>query len=235
MLFRSNRGDNAVWSVDIPSGIHADTGEVLGGAIKADKTITFHGMKIGQWCYPAIDYIGELELVDIGIPKALTVASTQRVLGITKESVAGLLKKRPTRSNKGTYGKVLLVGGQQGMSGAITLATEAAMKVGAGTVTALVPATIQPVLATKLTSCMTLAAPDENGHFDRSAVAYLAEQLEKYTLVAVGPGMGRAAEAVGMIQPLLCSKVPCVIDADGLYLLKCLLSIRLYNYIIIIY
>lgn len=223
IIDKINHTDAYIISVDIPSGIDADTGAIKGIAVKADATITFQLPKLGMFFYPAIDYIGELTVANIGIPKELTDTFNVTTWSIDKEMARQLLPKRYTRSNKGTYGKVLLIGGQVGMSGAISLASLSALKVGAGVATAAVPKSICDILEQKLTEVMTLPLDDQEGHLAPGAAAKLKDTIEKYDIVAIGPGIGRDSGITQILSVVLDSTKPCVIDADALYALKLLL------------
>lgn len=225
IITRVNRCQNFVISIDIPSGIDGLTGKIQGVAIKADVTITFMTPKLGLYLYPAISYIGELRIVDIGIPKRLIEETKVNTYSIEKEEMKELLPKRPIRSNKGTFGKVLTIGGKLGMAGAITLTSKAAYQVGCGTVTAMVPRSIIEIIQHKLTEVMAIGAPDIEGHFSKLATSQLKEILSLYDVVAIGPGMGRNRENLDLLVEILVSDKPCVIDADALYFVPEVLEI----------
>lgn len=225
IITRVNRCQNLVISIDIPSGIDGLTGKIQGVAIKADVTITFMTPKLGLYLYPAISYIGELRIVDIGIPKRLIEETKVNTYSIEKEEMKELLPKRPIRSNKGTFGKVLTIGGKLGMAGAITLTSKAAYQVGCGTVTAMVPRSIIEIIQHKLTEVMAIGAPDIEGHFSKLATSQLKEILSLYDVVAIGPGMGRNRENLDLLVEILVSDKPCVIDADALYFVPEVLEI----------
>ena len=207
-------------SVDIPSGIHADTAKVLGIAVKADCTLTFQVPKIGHFLYPGLVYTGDLRIVDIGIPKILVEQMACKHYVIDEAMVKNMLPERPTRSNKGTYGKVLMIGGQVGMGGAICLASKAVMKMGAGLVTIAVPETLAFLTQQKVTEAITLPLPEREGHLDEKAANCLKEQLKHFTTIGIGPGIGRSSEILAIMELLLESDKPLVVDADGLYALK---------------
>lgn len=225
IVTRINECPNKVISVDIPSGIDGLTGKVQGVAVKADVTITFMMPKLGLYLYPAFSYIGELRVVDIGIPKRLIEETKVTTYSIEKEEMKALLPKRPVRSNKGTFGKVLTIGGKLGMAGAITLTSKAAYQVGCGTVTAMVPNGIIEIIQHKLTEVMAISAPDRDGHFSKLAASKLKEILGQYDVVAIGPGMGREKENLDLLVEVLVSDKPCVIDADALYFIPEVLEI----------
>lgn len=216
IITRINQCPNKVISIDIPSGIDGLTGKVQGVAVKADATLTFMVPKLGLYLYPALSYTGELRVVDIGIPKNLIEETKVTTYSIEKEEMKGLLPPRPIRSNKGTFGKVLTIGGKLGMAGAITLTSKAAYHVGCGTVTAMVPKAIIEIIQHKLTEVMAIGAPDCDGHFSKAAISKLKEVLHLYDVVAIGPGMGREKENLDLLIEVLVSDKPCIIDADAL-------------------
>ncbi len=224
IIEKINHTNAYIISMDIPSGIDADTGTVKGIAVKANVTITFQLPKLGMFFYPAIDYIGELIVANIGIPQNLIDTFNVPTWSIDEEMAKKLLPKRYTRSNKGTYGKVLFIGGQVGMSGAITLASLSALKVGAGVVTAAVPKSICDVLEQKITEVITIPLEDEDGHIVPSAEEKLISIIQQYDILAIGPGIGRHSGITQILSVVLDSLKPCVIDADALYALKPLLD-----------
>lgn len=212
-------------SIDIPSGINGETGKVQGVCVKADETITFVLPKVGLYLYPAVAYTGKIQVVDIGMPKRLIdeIKTPFYILG--KEDMKQLLPQRFIRSNKGTYGKVLVIGGQTGMSGAVVLASQAALKSGAGTVTAAVPRSVCDIVDQKLTEVMTIPLQDENGHIAKNASKDIRSLIGKYDVVVLGPGIGRVKDIEAVLFEVLQSDKPCIIDADGLYHLRELLGI----------
>ena len=217
--------DAHIVSIDIPSGIDGLTGKVRGMAINADVTITFMVPKLGLYLYPGALYVGKLMVVDIGIPKALIDEAQTQIYAIETEEMKALLPKRPVRSNKGTFGKVLTIGGQLGMAGAISLTSMAAYKAGCGTVTAVVPKSILEIVQHKLTEVMAIGAPDTEGHFNSEAASSLKEIIETYDVIAIGPGMGRSKENLSLLSEVLKSDKPCVIDADALFFVPELLEL----------
>lgn len=220
IIEKINRSLTYVISVDCPSGIDAETGKVLGRAVKANETHTFVAPKLGLYLYPAIDYTGEVRIVDIGMPQQLVEETSSIYWDINKEEMTNCLPMRYTRSNKGTYGKVLTIGGQMGMSGAIILASSAALKVGAGLVTAAVPQCIHAIVASQLIEVMTLPLKDREGHFDQEAVLKVSELILSKDIVLIGPGLGRTEAAKKLVLQVVTSDKPCLIDADGLVVLR---------------
>ncbi|MGL4798362.1 MAG: NAD(P)H-hydrate dehydratase, partial [Cellulosilyticaceae bacterium] len=207
-------------SIDIPSGIQCDTGHVLGCAMKVHQTITFECLKMGLCVYPGIVHAGEVKVVKIGIPPKL-----RESVGFIGETIdlafwQQHLPQRPFRSNKGSYGKVLLIGGAKSMAGAISLATKGCMKVGAGLVRVAVPEIIYPIVESSVLEAMVIGCEDTAGFFDEQALERIDALIDQSEVVAVGPGMGRTDVTEKIIEKVLASNKPCVIDADGLYGLR---------------
>lgn len=220
LFVRVNQSKAFKVSIDIPSGIQCDTGVILGEAIKADCTITFQLGKVGQFVYPGLEYCGELRVVDIGIPQALVEGMACSHYVIEEQLASKLLPRRPIRSNKGTYGKILVIGGQIGMSGAICMTSLGAMRVGAGLVTMAVPKSLTQIVEQKVTEAMTLPLPEQDGHLSSQAADVLKEIIARYSVIAIGPGLGRDISAQRIMEVVLASDRPTVVDADGLYALK---------------
>lgn len=215
-----NQANRKIISVDIPSGIDGLTGQIQGVCVKADVTITFVRPKLGLYLYPAIEYTGEVRVVKIGIPEELVKEIDVSTFSIEKEDMQKLLPVRPIRSNKGSFGKVMTIGGSLGMSGAIALTSMAAYKVGCGTVTTVVPKCILEIMQQKLTEAMAIGLEDSNGFFSKSAANTLKTLLPNFHVVAMGPGIGRNKDVLQMLTEVLASDKPCVIDADGLYFIS---------------
>lgn len=225
LIEKINEAEAEIVSIDIPSGIDGVTGKVQNVAVKADVTITFMVPKIGLCLYPGVWYAGKLKVMDIGIPKQLISESESNIFLIEKEEMQKLLPKRPVRSNKGTFGKVLTIGGSLGMSGAISLTSMAAYKVGCGTVTTVVPRCILEIVQQKLTEVMAIGLDDLEEHFGEAAADHLKAILPHYQTLAIGPGMGRSKETLALLLEVLKSEKTCVIDADALYFIPEVLEV----------
>jgi len=195
-----------VIAVDIPSGLNADTGTVMGCAVKADCTVTFIGLKQGLFTGQAAEYCGEIGYADLGVP-----ADVFDVLQATATRVVKTAWPRRNRcAHKGNCGHVLIVGGELGYSGATRMAGEAALRVGSGLVS----------IATRAehAGLMNLNRPELMCHGVETAVQ-LAALLEKADAVVVGPGLGQSDWAKTLFNAAISSGKPLVIDADGLNLL----------------
>ena len=139
-----NAAGAPVVSVDVPSGVDASTGVVAGVAVRASVTVTFHAAKPGLWIRPGKAHAGEVETIDIGIPRG---APAEATIGLIGQSVLDLLPRRDACSTKFSSGHVLVAGGSRGLTGAPRMAAQASMRAGAGYVTACVPASLQGILA----------------------------------------------------------------------------------------
>ena len=203
-------------SIDMPSGIHSDTGACMGCAIHADVTISFACYKQGQLLGEGRRCCGHLKIVDIGIPHEM-IAKQEHAILLTEDRVRKLLPKRFEQSHKGSYGKVLAVGGSRSMHGAVTLCAKAMLRSGVGTLTLFVPKYIGMLLAMKLEECMLIEADDENGMFAQGALALLKEKIMSYDLIVVGNGMGRTRVSEELVAYVLQQDIPCILDADALW------------------
>ena len=215
-----NRLPVPVIAVDLPSGLDADTGKLLGACVRADKTVTIGLPKRGLLLHPGAEFAGKLEIADIGFPKQVVDAQNIGVNWTTAQDAAFWLPPRPRASHKGSYGRVLVVAGSTGMTGAAALASEAALRIGAGLVTLAIPKSLNPILEVKLSEVMTLPLPEtEAGSLAESAAASILEFAEKTkSVMAIGPGLSQHPETVSLVHKLIQAKSAFgrVIDADGL-------------------
>ncbi len=210
-----------VVSLDLPSGLHADTGEALGKAVHADLTITFSAYKPGLLFGHGSEYSGRIELVHIGLPlSAVLKESSLPVDWITTDkAVASALPSRDVQDHKYSAGMVLVIGGSSGLSGAPMLAARAAARVGAGYVACAVPEGIQHILATAMTEIPAIGLSEcPDGSIDPdSALRALDPWLKKADALVIGPGLGKKSETQNFVRSVLQkSEVPVVVDADAL-------------------
>jgi len=199
-----------VLAVDIPSGLYADTGAVLGAAIQASHSISFIAMKQGLLTGAAADYVGELHFADLEVPAEVVQQFEASALTLSFERLESNLVPRRRASHKGDNGHVLIIGGDHGYSGAIRMAGEAALRAGAGLVS----------LATRAehAALINLGRPELMVHGIEQATA-LRPLIEKADVVAIGPGLGQGDWARQLFASAMESKRPLVVDADGLNLL----------------
>lgn len=205
-----NGHEAPVLALDIPTGINGDTGQVLGCAVDADLTVTFVGLKSGLFLGAGLDHCGEIRFADLDIPDAYRETIEPAFRRIDDEFLSGLLRPRRRSAHKGDFGHVLVVGGGEGMPGAVRLAGEAALRTGAGRVSiATHPSHAAIVVASR---------PELMSHAVANA-ADLEPLLEKADVLAFGPGLGRSAWAQEMYERISTVTQPMVWDADALNLL----------------
>lgn len=203
-----NQSRLPVLAVDIPSGLNADTGRVMGAAVCAQATISFIGPKAGLFTAAAPDYTGAIFFDDLQLPSAVYDGITPLAQRLTAGNLAGLMTRRARSAHKGSFGHVLVVGGDRGMPGAVHLAGEAALRAGAGLVT----------LATHLNHAASVnAARPELIAFGVSAPVELAPLLARCRVVAIGPGLQRNSWGGRLFTAALEASRPMVVDADGLH------------------
>jgi ADP-dependent NAD(P)H-hydrate dehydratase / NAD(P)H-hydrate epimerase len=210
-----------VIAVDLPTGVDTDTGAIARRAVRADLTVTFSFPKRGHWLYPARAFVGALEVVDIGlVDRAGADDDPERRLEISyRPEMADRLPLRPPLAHKGSVGRVLLVGGSVGLTGAIALAARAASRTGAGYVRAAVPKSLNDILEIKLTEEMTVpVAETRRRSLSLAALPDLLELVKQSDVVALGSGMSRDSDSAELARQLAArARIPMVIDADGLH------------------
>jgi hydroxyethylthiazole kinase-like uncharacterized protein yjeF len=212
-----NAGGRPVVSLDIPSGLPADGGPPAGPAVRAAVTATFAGLKRGLVTGIGVDYAGEVVVVPIGIPPA-EVGRGISTFRLEAADVARYLPRRPRHAHKGSYGRLLIVAGSLGKTGAAALAARAAMRSGAGLVTVATAASQQPVVAGLVLEAMTEALPETAARSPalkaRDTIAALAAARDA---VAIGPGLGLDEETQALVRELASTLPrPLVLDADAL-------------------
>lgn len=206
-----------VVAVDIPSGIHGDTGAVLGTALAADVTVTFGWKKTGLLLYPGKEYAGEIRTIDIGFPKE----SLERVgwdAILLEPADLRQLPKRPMDSNKGTYGKMLVIAGSKGMSGAAYLCALAAYRTGVGLVKILTVEENRIILQGQLPEAI-IESYEAEEIWENQAVwkERLGQYCNEATSIVLGPGLGIFPHVEALVETVLTSAyVPIVLDADAL-------------------
>lgn len=199
-----------VLALDIPSGLHADTGAILGVAIQAAATITFIGLKPGLLTGQGPACCGALSFTDLGVPGDIYAALHPACWRYSGQDLAAQLAKRQRSAHKGHFGHVLVVGGDLGMAGAARMAAEAAARCGAGLVSVATRAAHAGLQAA--------ARPELMFHGIETAEA-LTPLLDRATVIAIGPGLGHEDWGRALLRAVLACEKPLVIDADGLNLL----------------
>ena len=235
-----------VVAVDCPSGVDCDSGEVADETVAADLTVTMAAVKQGLLKLPAFEYVGDLEVVEIGLPDDLPSLKGINVEVAEADSVAALLPERPIDSHKGTFGTALIAAGSINYTGAAVLAGEAAYRAGTGLVTLAVPVPVHVALAGRFPEATWVLLPHEMGVIAANGAEVLAKNFERATALLVGPGFGtenttkefvenilegkysakKSAQRIGFVHQEAEKKEesntrlpPMVIDADGLKLL----------------
>ncbi|MDY6993830.1 MAG: NAD(P)H-hydrate dehydratase [Pseudomonadota bacterium] len=199
-----------VLAMDIPSGLDADTGKVLGLAMVAQVTVTFIGLKRGLFTAQGPAHCGSVYFEGLQVPATIYHAMAPTVARLTYSTVKTALPKRSQTAHKGQFGHVLIIGGDQGMIGALQLAAEAAARVGAGKISVATRATHAPLLS--------LTRPEIMSHGIETAEQLLA-LLAQATVVALGPGLGQSPWAQRLFETVMQTDKALIIDADGLNLL----------------
>lgn len=207
-----------VISIDIPSGVDGETGKIPGICVKAHKTVTFGLPKTGLIIHPGCEYTGELTVADISIPAKVINGLDIRLNLIEQKHVSKLIPKRFDNSNKGDYGKILIVSGSTGMTGAGCLAAGAAFRTGAGLVYLGVPASLVSIYDSLLAESVTIPLEDNgNGYLTENCANQVLDRMKHISAAAVGPGMSLNADTCEVVYKIIeSSDIPLVLDADAL-------------------
>ena len=215
-----NASDLPVVAIDLPSGLSADSHQPIGATIRADLTVTLTAPKLPLVLDPGADEAGELVIADIGIPAAVIDDLSGPWTGlITDRHVCDAVPPRALDAHKGDFGRVLVIAGAPGKTGAATLAGLGALRAGAGLVTVATPRGCLETVAAAVPAYMTLPLDEEpDGHVGGAALAAVLEQPSD--VIAVGPGLGTGGGAATLVRGLLDqATVPLVLDADALNVL----------------
>jgi len=210
-----NESGAKVYSLDMPTGMNADSGAVDWDCVRSVMTITFGFPKRGLYALPGRDLCGDITVVDLGYPEESVDVSTGVLLW---QEMRYLMPLRDPRGHKGTFGQVTVIAGSLGLTGAACLAAEAALRSGAGLVKLLVPESVHPLCATKLTEVMVHPAPDGGkGALTPAAVETVLPFVREADSVLLGPGLSTSKPTVEFVRALLGHiERPLVLDADGL-------------------
>lgn len=221
-----NESGRPVMSIDIPSGINSDTGQVMEKAVRAAATATIGSVKPGLLCHPGAEYAGEIRIIDIGLPMpdslpedlrdALPQLDIPRWWLATVFDVQDKLPPRPADSHKGSFGQILLVAGSLGMSGAALMSAKSCLKSGAGlAIVATCKSLLQSLPAEEI--IYKGCAETADGSLSKEAMKAIEHEMERAEVMVIGPGLSSNDETIELIQELIKKvRVPCVIDADGL-------------------
>ena len=206
-----------VVAVDLPSGLSADDGQVMGATVEADATVTIGAGKLGLFLGQGIRAAGKVTVADIGLadPQRAGIKIMGEVLDET--GCRRFIGPRQRDAHKGSQGHVLIVGGSAGKTGAALLAARAALRAGAGLVSLAVPSSVAATVDAEFTETMTTRLADRDGEPDRGAMAALAPELDRFDAVVVGPGLGTGEGAHELVEGLAQAfEGPLVLDADAL-------------------
>lgn len=213
-----NKSEKYILAVDIPTGVNADNGAVCEQAVRADHTVTMALVKTGLLLYPGREYCGDIELADISMPVKLVEDYKSDKYRLTDEIVRELLPLRKANAHKGDAGRVVICAGSPGYTGAAALASDAAVKAGAGLVSLYTPLSSRDMLAIKLTEVMVHGLLERMpGILGGGAASDVASSAEDADVLAIGPGLGTSESTQEAVRTIL-QKIttPVVIDADAL-------------------
>lgn len=211
-------------AIDIPSGISANTGQILGTAMPADLTVTFECPKIGHFLYPGKDYVGALKVVTIGYPWRYLLSRKDLLpngIYLDEELACEIYRPRRGFFHKGRAGHLLILAGSQGKSGAGYLTALGALRGGAGLVTIAAPKSLQSIYSSLLPEALTLGLPEKEGEVSFEALDVILENLSGKSCLVIGPGFGLKEDAQRLLFELLTKvSLPVIFDADALTLIS---------------
>jgi len=212
-----NIAGRPVAAIDIPTGIDADTGAVMGTAVRADLTVTMALPKRGLVLYPGAAFAGELRVADIGIPTEVIERENLRVSLLDRTMVAGSMGGRDRDANKGDFGHLLVIAGSLGKTGAAAMAAKGALRSGAGLVSVAAPFSLVPVIQQQVAEAMCVPAGESiDGTIGIGAEEELLKASGRMNACVIGPGLSTHHETVQVVKNLIQRvAVPMVIDADG--------------------
>jgi ADP-dependent NAD(P)H-hydrate dehydratase / NAD(P)H-hydrate epimerase len=214
-----------VISVDLPSGLDGETGEVYSECVMAKSTVALQCLKVGHVLFPGTTYCGDVFVADIGIPRTIPEIANISCELISEAYVREILLSNynvNANSHKGSRGKVLIIGGSMGMYGAPKMTGQSSLMSGAGLVSLLLPSLVAQKIASQLTELICEALPDNGtGDFSKEASKEVVRHLEKWDCIVIGPGIGKSDGALQLVlETLKQAKSKIIIDADALNLLS---------------
>ena len=213
-----NQSSKYILSIDIPSGVCASTGNILGTAVRAHKTVVLQLPKVGNINFPGADYCGEMIVKDIGIPKEAIDKNNLNISLISKEMVKNILPRRKSDTHKGDYGKAYIVAGSTGMTGAAMLTCQAVFRSGAGLLKVAIPQSLNNIMETRLIEAITVPLPElKKGVVGISDIEKIIKTMKESSVIAVGPGSGQTRELEEVLRNIFEeATIPMVLDADAL-------------------
>jgi ADP-dependent NAD(P)H-hydrate dehydratase / NAD(P)H-hydrate epimerase len=209
---------NLVVSVDIPSGLNAETGEASIPSVKANVTVTFGAPKIGFYIQRAKEYCGDIVISDIGLPKKAIDKNSNGIFLVEKKDVQVSIPKRPFNSHKHTVGKIFILAGSKGMTGAALLCSQSAMRTGTGSVILGIPGSQFSIVAKRTLEVMPFGLNSiSEGSLAYSSLPEIKKKIDWADVVLLGPGLSQNEETQKLIREIIqFTSKPMVIDADAL-------------------
>jgi NAD(P)H-hydrate epimerase len=206
-----------VVAADLPSGLSADSGALLGPCVRADVTVAFAAPKLCHVFFPARQFCGTVVVRDIGIPRAALARVAGKLSLVEAEDIRLLLPPRRLDAHKADFGRLAVIAGSRGKAGAAVLCARAALRAGAGLVTVFCPESLEAIVVAALPEAMTLGLEEKRGALTAKAGRAILEALEGFDAAVIGPGLGTAAGTVAAIEDVARKAgVPLVGDADFL-------------------
>ena len=207
-----------LFAIDVPSGVDADSGTTDPRAVRADVTLTLGFAKLGLYSWPGSRYAGDVRVLDIGLPSS--IADDIETSLLTSDWARLRLPERSGQSNKGTFGRVLIVAGSANYTGAAALAALGALRAGAGLVTLAGIAPVRAAVAAQFPEITFLSLPEYEGAVGRGSGDVVARALPSYDVLLIGPGLGQSANAQALVRGILSDpasgSIATVVDADAL-------------------
>ena len=219
VIDRLNDGPADVVAIDLPSGVEADTGRVEGVAVRAQVTVTLEYPKIGLLLHPGRAHAGDLLVRSIGYPEALSQSLETDLAWVDDAWVRERLPERDPNSHKGDYGRVLVLAGSRGLSGAAIMTADAALRSGAGLVYMGYPECLSSAIEGRLLEAVKFPLPELDGAIADTAISEITQIVaeDRITALAIGPGLSQRESIRPLLHELLPElNVPLVIDADGI-------------------
>lgn len=207
-----NENSKYIIAIDNPTGLNANTGKAMGISIKASKTFVIEVLKKGYFNLGAREYLGEVEVVNINMPSNIKKSNSDNIHLGNKEVYKNIIPKRGIYNHKGDYGRVVILAGSKGMTGAAYITTQSAVKTGAGLVSLVVEDDVQPILSSKLIEAMTVSYCEEGK---------INKLINDADVIICGPGLGNNDINKAMLNKFICeSNCPIVLDADALNIIS---------------
>lgn len=204
-------------AADLPSGLSADSGALLGSAVRAWRTVAFAAPKLCHVLPPASGFCGRTVVADIGVSRRILERRARRLWLAEDADAAARLPARPLEAHKGDFGSLAILAGSRGKAGAAVLAARGALRAGAGLVTVLCAESLAPGIVSALPEAMTQSLPEASGGLADAAAAILARGWAGFDAAVAGPGLGATARTAAVLEEaLLSARIPLVADADAL-------------------